>query len=53
MKKTLEKLWNEYLSDECAAMETDEERMLATKAAEFHEKTNALLNKEQVEAVEK
>ena len=53
MKKTLEKLWNEYLSDECAAMETDEERMLATKAAEFHEKTNALLNKEQVKAVEK
>ena len=53
MKKTLEKLWNEYLSDECAAIDTDEERRLMKKTVELHEKANALLNKEQKDAVEK
>ena len=53
MKKTLEKLWNEYLFDECAAIDTDEERELTKKAVELQEKANALLNKEQKEAVEK
>ena len=53
MKKTLEKLWNEYLSDECAVIDTDEERTLMRKTIELHETANALLNKEQEAAVEK
>ena len=53
MKKTLEKLWHEYLSDECAVIDTDEERNLTKKAVELHEKANTLLNKEAKDAVEK
>ena len=53
MKTTLEKLWNEYLSGECAEIDTDEERELMKKAVELHEKANALLNAEQKDAVEK
>ena len=53
MKETLEMLWNEYMLDECAAINTDEERKLAKEALELHEKANILLNKEQKEAVEK
>ena len=52
MKDTLEKLWNEYLSDGCAVMDTDEERMLTKKAIELQEKTNGLLTREQQDAVE-
>ena len=53
MKETLEKLWNEYLLDECAVIDSDEERNLTQKTAELHEKANALLNREQKDAVEK
>ncbi len=53
MKETLEKLWNEYLLDECAMVDTDEERNLTQKTAELHEKASALLNKEQKTAVQK
>ena len=53
MEKTFEKLWNEYFWDECSVIDTDEERQLTKKAAELQEKANALLNKEQQEAVEK
>lgn len=53
MKKTLERLWNDYLSDECAAIDTDEERALTRKTVELHEKANALLNQEQEDAVGK
>ena len=53
MKETLEKLWNEYLLDECAAIGTDEERKLTKKTAQLHEEANALLNKDQKAAVEK
>ncbi|MBQ8688880.1 MAG: hypothetical protein IJ515_00770 [Clostridia bacterium] len=53
MRETLEKLWNEYFSDECAVIDTDEERKLTKKAVEMHEKANALLNKEQEDAIEK
>lgn len=53
MKKTLEKLWIEYLSDECAMIDTEEERNLTKKTVMLHEKATALLNKEQEEAVEK
>ncbi len=53
MKKTLEDLWNEYLLEECAAIESEEERNLTKKTAKLHESANALLNNEQKEAVEK
>ena len=53
MKEILEKLWSEYLWEKCAAIDTDEERSLAKSAIKLHEKANALLNKEQREAVEK
>ena len=53
MKETLEKLWNEYLVDEYATFDTDEERILTKKTAELHDIANALLNKEQKVAVAK
>ena len=53
MKETLEKLWSDYLLDECAAIDTDEERNLMKRAVELQEQSNALLNKEQQGAVEK
>ena len=53
MKKTLEKLWNEYLLDECAPIDTAEERRLTKKTAELYEKASALLSKEQKNAVQK
>ncbi len=52
MKETLEKLWTEYLFDECAVIDTDEERKLTKRAIELHEKANALLNKDQQDAIE-
>lgn len=53
MKKTLENLWNEYLWDECAVIDSEEERKLTKTAVELHEKANSLLNNEQKDAVEK
>ena len=53
LKNTLDKLWNEYFSDVCAAIDTDEERKLTKNAIELHEKANTLLSKEQEDAVEK
>ena len=52
MNDTLEKLWNEYLFDECSVLDTDEERNLTKRAFELHEKANALLNKDQQDAIE-
>ena len=53
MDRTIEKLWTEYLSDECYAIETSEERKLTKKALKLHERVNALLNCEQQELLEK
>ena len=53
MKLTLEKLWNEYFSEECSLIDTPEERELTKNAAALHEKANAELSKEQQEIVEK
>ncbi len=53
MKETLEKLWAEYLAEKCAQMDTDEERELTRRSGKLHEEVNALLNKDQMEAVEK
>ena len=52
MQKTLEKLWNEYLADECSVM-TTEEKILAKEAVLLHEKAKLLLSKEAETAVEK
>ena len=49
----LEKLWNEYLSEECAVIDTAEERELAKKIADLHKKANALMDKEQEEALQR
>ena len=53
MKKITEKLWNEYFAEECAAIESKEEKELSKKAIEMHEKAIELLTKEQNEVVEK
>ena len=53
MKETLEKLWLDYLMDECAEMDTEEEKRLMRESVELHESANALLNKEQEAAVQK
>ena len=52
MKITLEKLWNEYLLEQCSAMNTDEERELTKKAVELHGEVTDLLTAEQQHAVE-
>lgn len=53
MKKTLEKLWNEYLMDECSDIETEEERTLMSKTADLYKAATDMLNEEQKVAVEK
>ncbi len=53
MKETLERLWNDYLLDECATIDTDEERGLTHSITELHKNASSLLNKEQELAVEK
>ena len=53
MKETLEKLWNEYLSDACSEIDTDEERNLTENTVELHKKAISSLNKEQRYAMEK
>ena len=53
MKVTLEGLWNEYISDGCAVLSTEEEKRLTKMTVELHEKANALLNEDQKNAVEK
>ena len=52
MKKTLEKLWNEYLMDECAEIEGDEERACRKKTAEMHKAAHALLDETQQKVME-
>ena len=53
MRETLERLWREYVWDQCAQIETEEERELTKKASKLHEAANTLLNTEQQAAVEK
>ncbi len=53
MKNILEKLWDEYFSEECAVLDTEEEKELISLTAEVHSAANELLNKEQRERVEK
>ena len=53
MKKTLERLWDEYFLELCAVIDTEEERKLIKEIADLHKKASALLEKEQEKAVEK
>ena len=53
MKEILENLWDEYLSDKCAYINTEEESNLTKAAASLHEEVNAMLNEEQQKAVER
>lgn len=53
MRATLEKLWSEYFAEECAAIDTEEERALAKKAIDLGRAVNESLTKEQLDAVEK
>ena len=52
MRSTLEKLWNEYLMDECSYIDTEEERMLVSKTADLHKVATNMLSEEQKDAVE-
>lgn len=52
MKEILNNLWNEYFSEECISVNTNEEKELIKKLADIREKTNAKLNEEQKNAVE-
>ena len=53
MRDMLENLWNEYFAEECAVIETVEEKEYAKNAIELHKAADELLTKEQSEAVEK
>ena len=52
MKKMLETLWNEYLAEKCAPLNT-QEKELAEKALKNHGIAKELLTEEQNDAVEK
>ena len=51
--KLLEKLWYDLFEEECAVIETEEERRLAKEAVELHKMANKLLTEKQSCAVEK
>ena len=53
MKESLEKLWNEYFSDECAIISSEVERNFMKTAADLREKAVDLLNEQQCEAMDK
>ena len=53
MKPTLEKLWDEYFSEECGVIETEEEKELVHLAALAHKSANEMLTREQRERVDK
>lgn len=53
MKEALEKLWYEYLWEECSAIDTEEARTLAQRTVALHKEAVALLSKEQEDALEK
>ncbi len=53
MQEILEKLWNEYFAEECAVMDTEEERVLIRRATEKQKTANELLTKEQSDVFEK
>ena len=52
MKKTLELLWDNYLADECARVEGEEERRLLKEAARRAEALRRMLTEEVLVTVE-
>ena len=52
MQKIMEILWNEYFAEECAALDTEEERALVRRATEARRIANEILTKEQGAAME-
>lgn len=53
MKAPLERLWNEHFAEECAAIDTEEERALMKKVAAMYEAINGLLTAEESNALER
>ena len=49
----LDRLWNEYFNEECAVINTDEERTLLRRVVEFQEAAIAGLTKDQREGVQR
>ena len=52
MNVTFEKLWNEYLSEDCAKINTSEETALIKKSVEMHQKASETLTPDQLTALE-
>ena len=53
MKKTIEKLWDDYFAPSYAVLDTEEEKAQAERAIQLQKKAHEELTKEQIEAVEK
>jgi len=53
MNNGLDKLWHDYFSEICAAIETEEEKKRTKIAVELHERANELLDEHQKAAVER
>ena len=53
MRETLEKLWEDYLLEECDSVKTSEERKMMKNAVELHENLSEILSEEQRNALEK
>ena len=52
MKKITESLWNDYLADECAMLDTEEEKDLSKRISETHEELAKTFTKEQNKAID-
>lgn len=52
MKYMLKRLWNEYFSDKCAKLTTEEEKELANRALGLHQAVVSILTQEQLKSVE-
>lgn len=49
----LEKIWDEYYAEECAVISSEEEKDITRRTVEMQENAYKLLNREQVEEMEK
>ncbi len=53
MREDIDRLWYEYFSEECAQIDSMEEKAIVKKVAEMHKTVDDLLTNEQRCAVEK
>ena len=53
MKSDVEGLWSDYLSDECARIDTDEERRLVKGIVTLHDAVNGVLDDRQRDLVDR